>query len=502
MPTVPKDYKWGVLGHSQLGASHVRQGLPNQDAIRYYNLPDGSCPVVVAVADGHGSAKSFRSHVGAAIAAETAVQVCLEFLEGTGDAPPSAVKNAAEQHIPARIFQAWKRRVAEHHARNPFTTEELNRLAEQSGAADRDRMARAERPQLAYGSTLLTAFLTNEYLMAFQLGDGDILAVSDSTGEVGYVIPKDESLIANETTSLCQDDAHKYVRCRFQLFQGRPPGLVMLSTDGYANSFATAPDFLKAGTDYLDMLQSEGKNSLQKNLPEWLEEASRQGSGDDITLGMIYRITPPFATHTTETQSDVTCSDESKTPPTGVFAANESSVPAPSGDSGSSTLERATAESQIFPLTAPQSSHSSSHLTAAPAQNPILTERPIGQGDCGSALSQGAPSIGSVSESGALGSSLPSAFEDVGLSRERLPLKDRQSDAPFCEVEPFQEVIPETPHDAPSLTDSRIEPKPTESADDAACSSHVGACAQLDKAALPDRSTWKDFLRVITRSKK
>jgi serine/threonine protein phosphatase PrpC len=284
--------KWGVLGKSQLGASHVRHNLPNQDAFNYSSLPDGSCPVVVAVADGHGSAKTFRSHIGATIAVKTAVEVCNDFLKGVGNAPVSAIKNAAEQHIPPRIFQTWKRRVTEHFARNPFTREELDRLAKEASPADCDRMVRADRPQLAYGSTLLVAFVTDEYLVAFQLGDGDILAVSDVSGDTGYFIPKDESLIANETTSLCQDDALKYVRYRFQVFQDRPPALVILSTDGYANSFASSAGFLKAGTDFLDILQTEGANSLQTNLPTWLEEASREGSGDDITLGIIYRIQP------------------------------------------------------------------------------------------------------------------------------------------------------------------------------------------------------------------
>jgi serine/threonine protein phosphatase PrpC len=294
MPDGRTAYRWGVLGHSQLGASHVRQGLPNQDAIRFYVLPDGSPPVLLAVADGHGSAKSFRSDVGAVMAVETAVQVCRDFLEGIGDAAPSAVKSAAEQHIPPRIFQAWKRRVTDHWVRNPFSEDELARLADAAGPAARERAARGEQPHVAYGATLLAALLTNEFLICFQLGDGEILAVSDATGEVARAVPKDESLIANETTSLCQDDAVRHVQCRFQLFQDRPPGLVLLSTDGYSNSFVSSDAFLKVGTDYLEMIQTDGADTVGTNLPKWLEEASRDGSGDDITLGIIYRREPPL----------------------------------------------------------------------------------------------------------------------------------------------------------------------------------------------------------------
>ena len=43
---------------------------------------------------------SFRSDLGSRLAVETAVQVGLEFLEGVGNAMPSAVKLAAEQRLP------------------------------------------------------------------------------------------------------------------------------------------------------------------------------------------------------------------------------------------------------------------------------------------------------------------------------------------------------------------------------------------------------------------
>jgi Protein phosphatase 2C len=294
MPQSLQDCRWGVLGHSQLGASHVRQGLPNQDAFSSYVLPDGSPPAILCLADGHGSAKSFRSDVGAALAVDITMQVCREFLKGISGATPSAVKKVAEEQIPPRIFQVWRRRVTEHFTRNPFTETELDRLSAQAGAAARARVACGEDHQVAYGTTLLAALLTNEFLICFQLGDGEILTVADATGEVGRAVPKDESLIANETTSLCQDGAQRFVRCRFQLFQDYAPGLVLLTTDGYPNSFATPDAFLKVGTDYLDMLRSDGADAVQQGLPQWLEETSRDGSGDDITLGIIYRCHPPL----------------------------------------------------------------------------------------------------------------------------------------------------------------------------------------------------------------
>jgi hypothetical protein len=281
MATARTSLEWDVLGNTQIGASHLRQNLPNQDAIYHRKMPDGS--VILAVADGHGSNKSFRSDVGSRFAVECAIEVCAEFLLRAGDASVSDIRSRAEQQIPKRIVQKWRERVVDHFENHEFDAAESEKLRDPS------------RPHLAYGSTLLAAFATDKYLIALQLGDGDILAVSDFNRETTYVIDRDNSLIANETTSLCQDDAVKHFRFRFHLFEKRPPALLLLSTDGYANSFASPAGFVKAGTDFLDLMQAEGVSWLKINIPTWLQEASRDGSGDDITVGIIYRLRPALA---------------------------------------------------------------------------------------------------------------------------------------------------------------------------------------------------------------
>ena len=93
-------------------------------------------------------------------------------------------------------------------------------------------------------------------------------------------------MIANETTSLCQPEAWKEFRSSWVT---RPalPSLVLLSTDGYANSFRSDEDFLKIGQDYLDIIRQQGIASLAEELPTILTEATHQGSGDDITLAIL-----------------------------------------------------------------------------------------------------------------------------------------------------------------------------------------------------------------------
>ena len=62
-----------------------------------------------------------------------------------------------------------------------------------------------------------------------------------------------------------------------------------MSTDGYADSFEDEKPFLKVGADILEMLRKEGIEYVNDNMENWLTEASQQGSGDDITLGIICR---------------------------------------------------------------------------------------------------------------------------------------------------------------------------------------------------------------------
>ena len=100
-------------------------------------------------------------------------------------------------------------------------------------------------------------------------------------------MPKDERLIANETTSLCSDQAWNEVRVKFQALAGAPPALILAATDGYANSYRDEASFQQVARDLWEMIRDEGIEPVQSNLKHWLNEASQQGSGDDITVGIL-----------------------------------------------------------------------------------------------------------------------------------------------------------------------------------------------------------------------
>ena len=121
-------------------------------------------------------------------------------------------------------------------------------------------------PLLAYGATLLVAAATDSMVLYLQLGDGEILCVSPD-GKTARPLHADDRLAGNQTTSLCQPEAWKEFRASWTLAPDLP-ALVLLSTDGYVNSFRSDEDFLQIGHDYLELLREEGISSVAEDLPK------------------------------------------------------------------------------------------------------------------------------------------------------------------------------------------------------------------------------------------
>jgi hypothetical protein len=258
--------QWQVTGQSVRGPVHERTGLPNQDAIHWLPPTENGPSIVLAVADGHGSARYSRSHIGARLAVASSVELVHEFLDSqTGAGNLSLIKDATEEWLPRALVREWVELVGQHLDIRPL--QEENNL-------------------IAYGATLLVAAVTEQFALFLQLGDGEILTVSRS-GEVTRPLTKDDRLFGNETTSLCAPEAWRDFRVSFQPFPQSRPALILLSTDGYPNSFRDESGFFKVGSDLLNIIRASGMDFIKENLRGWLSDSTRAGSGDDVTLGIL-----------------------------------------------------------------------------------------------------------------------------------------------------------------------------------------------------------------------
>lgn len=267
---------WQILSAKIQGTLHIKQNKPCQDAICYHHfMPHG---LVCAVADGHGSMLCPYSEEGARLATRCAVKL-MQDMAYYNDAKElyTLMGQLGSVTLPQQLEKKWKDEVL-------FFHETQNRIASKEGLKDKEKEAIYKQ----YGTTLMVLVITSEFVYAAQIGDGDMLCV-DQEGSVQYVIEQTVTY-GVETHSLCERKAWRHFKtiC-FPITEDFNGQLFLMSTDGYANSFISSHDFLQVGKDYLELLKEQDLETVEKMLPIWLNEASENGSGDDMTLALIHR---------------------------------------------------------------------------------------------------------------------------------------------------------------------------------------------------------------------
>lgn len=248
------------------GTSHIRKGQVCQDALKIVELGDN---VLLAVADGHGSSSCPYSDTGSQIAVEVFTDLMGDYLRQVEYSNLKQFLNREGSLKIARdIDRKWKSRVKEHYHRD---------LKEGQTLKD-------EELWKLYGTTLLGMVLTPDFYFAFQIGDGDIIHLS----EVGVreVIAGD-ALLGTETHSLSHANAWQKAHATVGgISRESCPQAFMLTTDGFSNSYSSKSEFTQTSRSYFEAVRCHGVQSVDAHLVEWLTETSRDGSGDDITLVM------------------------------------------------------------------------------------------------------------------------------------------------------------------------------------------------------------------------
>lgn len=280
--------RWHVVAATARGRSHVVHDLPNEDAVAHQQVvataASPAVGTVVAVADGHGHERHFRSAAGSALAVAVACQVAgalareLAAIEPltVPDVMPASLSHAMRDKLPSAILSDWRAEVARHIKGNPYTQEELSVL-------DRE----GDGPEVPYGSTLLVAVVTAGWLICAQIGDGDLVAVHPDGG-YSCPVPGDDRLDGLRTTSLCQPNALGAFRVGAYDLAAQPLAVLLLATDGYGNAQAADPWQPQWARDMAGLAAERDAEWFARQLPGWAELcASGEGSGDDTTIALL-----------------------------------------------------------------------------------------------------------------------------------------------------------------------------------------------------------------------
>lgn len=298
----------------------------------------------LVVADGHGSVPHFRSHVGARLAVD-ALKRAFRALhrslpapdEVAGEGQPAPIDPLHQSYwrdwAPRFVVSEWRSLVYEDLLSyppgdpdaEPSLARLLDHLRERYGEAARDRLLgqlvafqahaadhRDEDPvdggpsplplpddprwdratlgswhAIAYGTTLLGVLVGPAALYWFRIGDGAMVQV---VGDGAHDLePPPPEALGDQTPSLCDDEAVNHVAVNaVPVVPGHVPSALLLTTDGVPNSFSEPEGFRRFCDELVGRAAAEPA-VVAERLPDWLDEMSRRGSGDDVTLAMAWR---------------------------------------------------------------------------------------------------------------------------------------------------------------------------------------------------------------------
>ena len=265
-----------IFGEAVKGASHKNNNISCQDAFKIEPLSD-TCSIV-AVADGHGSSACPYSKYGSEMAVNTfcyIIRRIYDSCEGNLEKVLSYLNQDGEIKVAQAIDLEWKKRVLKAHTRS-----KRNVPVKDDGKKDKTAIYKQ------YGTTLLGLFIAPDFVYSFQLGDGDMTLVNKDIIEP--IITADK-ILGVETHSLSKEHSwESSLSSVLRIEAVEKPVVLMVSTDGFSNSYLNDDEYRKACRDYFDLICEHGADVISKHLKAWLDDTSKCGCGDDITTVFVY----------------------------------------------------------------------------------------------------------------------------------------------------------------------------------------------------------------------
>lgn len=264
------------FSHSVKGASHESRGIVCQDSSAFKVSESGKYAMCV-VADGHGSKKHFRSNIGSQFAVEAMVETVEKFCADSNAFDENFPQNHKMiiKNIEKQMISVWNYKVKEHLKTNPVTDEEKSQFTNEE--------FESINPESYYGSTLISAVISENYCFGMQIGDGSLVAVFED-GDAVMPMVYDESAPANITSSVCNANAASMFNSFY--VENKKPVAFYASTDGLYTSFGSDRDFL----DYHLIITAQLKDveSFDKSVLKNLTKRSHYGTQDDISLSCVF----------------------------------------------------------------------------------------------------------------------------------------------------------------------------------------------------------------------
>ena len=281
------------------GASHIKKNIVCQDFAKAIKDHNGN--IILALSDGHGSAKYFRSDRGSRIAVEIAEEVLSEFIahykpetitplingnllmQGTTKGDYSIQSFDADKifrHLGGAILYRWQRKVVQDWMENPPSPAEMIRLSQE----EKDLYSSVDRKRIvkAYGCTLQAAIRTKDFWFALHIGDGKVVAVR-SDGTIYEPIPWDKDCFGTTTTSMCEVDPERIRYCYG--INNSDASALFLASDGMDDSFTNFEELASFyGVNILENIHTNGWNNFINSIPKLLDIVSAKYSGDDMSL--------------------------------------------------------------------------------------------------------------------------------------------------------------------------------------------------------------------------
>lgn len=263
---------------TKIGSRHIRNLKPCQDASFTYSCPDYSLAIV---ADGHGGEDYFRSDRGASYICNAASECIDEFVKSVSlnELRNERIRPNILRQLFKSILLQWYNAVHNDLIENPIKMNELSNVSDKA----KQRYLSGTKMEKAYGTTLVLIFVTQDYWIGIQQGDGKCVAFWES-GVVTEPIPWDERCFLNVCTSICDEDALDSLR---YVYSEDLPAALFIGSDGIDDSYTSMIDVYSLYEAMALVYLEDGINALNDELNSYLPKLSYMGSGDDLSVAGI-----------------------------------------------------------------------------------------------------------------------------------------------------------------------------------------------------------------------